>query len=232
MGCKIDSNELFIGLQKHHLLVFRGWCHALDHFPEIIDDIGQAVCVDDQGDGFAEDDNGHVAFEGHLGQTCQHTDEVGRTNRPDHHEDKEAIEPLAFIEPADILVVSLLTDHGLDEFRSVHSREVEDNGTANHNTNVIVDGPDNMSVDENTCYRCQGARNNRHHRLENLEQDKKRRPEDSGLQNKGRQGFFGLKDARKVGPDTESNCCEGSNNGGPIDDFLEERRDLPQFFFF
>lgn len=121
MGCEIESNKLFIGLQKHHLLVFRGWCHALDHFPEIIDDIGQAVGVDDEGDGFAEDDDGHVAFEGHLGQTCQHTDEVGRTNWPDHHEDKEAIEPLAFIEPANVLVIGLLTDHGLDELRSVHS---------------------------------------------------------------------------------------------------------------
>ncbi len=176
---------LFIN-QKHHLQKNWRWCHALDHFPEIINDIGQAVGVDDQGDGFAEDDDGHVAFEGHLGQTCQHTDEVGRTDGPDHHEDKEAIEPFAFIEPANVLVIGLLTDHGLDELRSVHSREVEDNGTANHNTNVIVDGPDNMSVDENTCYRGQGARNNRHHCLENLEQDKKRRPEDSGLQNKGR----------------------------------------------
>ena len=93
----------------------------LDHFPEIIDDIGQAIGVDDEGDRFAEDDDGHVAFEGHIGQTCQHTDEVSGTNRPDHHEDKEAIEPLAFIEPANVLVVGLLTDHRLDELRSVHS---------------------------------------------------------------------------------------------------------------
>ena len=193
----------FSFLQKHHLLVFRRWCHALDHFPEIIDDIGQAVGVDDQGDGFAEDDNSHVAFEGHLGQTCEHTDEVGRTNWPDHHEDKEAIEPRAFIEPANVLVIGFLTDHGLDELGSIHSREVEDNGTANHNTNVIVDSPDDVAVDKDTSDRCQGAGNNRHHRLENLEQDKKRWPEDSGLQNKSRQGFFGLKDARKVGPDTK-----------------------------
>ena len=165
---------------------FRGWCPALDHFPEIINNIGQAVGVDDEGDGLTEDDDGHVAFEGHLGQTCQHTDEVGRTNWPDHHEDKEAIEPLAFIEPANVLVIGLLTDHGLDELRSVHSREVEDNGTANHNANVIVDGPDDVAIDKDTSDRCQGAGNNRYHRLENLEQDKKRRPEDSGLQNKGR----------------------------------------------
>ena len=152
--------------------------------PEIIDDIGQAVGVDDEGDGFAEDDDGHVAFEGHIGQTCQHTDEVSGTNRPDHHEDKEAIEPLAFIEPANVLVIGLLTDHGLDELRSVHSREVENNGTTNHDANVIVNGPDNMTVDENTCYRCQGARNNRDHCLKDLKKDKERWSKDARLENK------------------------------------------------
>ena len=156
----------------------------LDHFPEIIDDIGQAVGVDDEGDGFTEDDDGHVAFEGHIGQTCQHTDEVGGTNRPDHHEDKEAIEPLAFIEPADVLVVGLLTDHRLDELRPVHSRKVENNGTANHDADVIVDGPDNMTIDENTCYRCQGAGNNRDHCLKDLKKDKERWSKDAGLENK------------------------------------------------
>ena len=130
------------------------WCYALDHFPEIIDDIGQAVGVDDQGDGFAEDDNSHVAFEGHIGQTCQHTDEVGRTNWPDHHEDKEAIEPLAFIEPANVLVIGLLTDHGLDELRPVHSRKVEDNGTADDNAYVIINGPNDVAIDKDTSDRC------------------------------------------------------------------------------
>lgn len=122
--------------------------------PEIIDDIGQAIGVDDEGDGFAEDDNGHVAFEGHLGQTCQHTDEVGRTNGPDHHEDKEAIEPFAFIEPVNILVVSLLTDHRLDKLRPVHSCELEDNGTANDNSNVVINGPNDVAIDKDTSDRC------------------------------------------------------------------------------
>ena len=162
----------------------QGWCYALDHFPEIIDDIGQAIGVDNEGDRFAEDDDGHVAFESHIGQTCQHTDEVGRTNWPDHHEDKEAIEPLAFIEPANVLVVGFLTDHGLDELRSVHSGQVEDNGTANDDPDVIVNGPDNMTIDEDTSDRCQGTRNNRDHCLKDLKKDKKRRPEDSSLQNK------------------------------------------------
>lgn len=162
----------------------QGWCYALDHFPEIIDDIGQAIGVDDEGDGFAEDDDGHVAFEGHIGQTCQHTDEVGRTNWPDHHEDKEAIEPLAFIEPANVLVVGLLTDHGLDELRPVHSSEMEDNGTANDNSDVVVDGPDDVAIDKDTSDRCQGARNNRDHCLKDLKKDKERWSKDSGLQNK------------------------------------------------
>lgn len=224
MGCKIESKKLFIGLQKHHLLVFRRWYYALDHFPEIIDDIGQAVGVDDEGDGFAEDDDGHVAFEGHLRQTCQHTDEVSGTNGPDHHEDKEAIEPLAFIEPANVLVVGLLADHGLDKLRPVHSREVENNGTANHDADVVVDGPNDVAIDKDTSDRCQGAGNNRHHCLENLEKDKKRRPEDSSLQNKGRQGFFGLKNASKVGPDTKDQGPKSSNDGRPINNSLEKRR--------
>ena len=184
MGCEIESNRLFIEIQNHHLLVFRGWWHVLDHFPEIINDIGQAIGVDDKGDRFAEDDDGHVAFEGHLRQACQHTDEVSGTNRPDHHEDKEAIEPLAFIEPANVLVVGLLTDHGLDELRPVHSGEMEDNGTANHYPDVVVDSPNDVAIDEDTCYRCQGTGNNRDHCLKDLKKDKERWSKDSGLQNK------------------------------------------------
>ena len=202
------------------------WCYALDHFPEIIDDIGQAIGVDDEGDGFAEDDDGHVAFEGHIGQTCQHTDEVSGTNRPDHHEDKEAIEPLAFIEPANVLVVGFLTDHGLDELRSVHSGEMEDNGTANDDPDVIVNGPDNMTIDEDTCYRCQGAGNNRDHCLKDLKKDKGRWSKNTCLQNKGRKRFLGLTDASKVGPDTKGQGPKSSNDGRPINDALEKRRDL------
>ena len=198
----------------------------LDHFPEIIDDIGQAIGVDDEGDGFAEDDDSHVAFESHIGQTCQHTDEVGRTNGPDHHEDKEAIEPLAFIKPANVLVIGLLTDHGLDELRSVHSRKVENNGTADHDTDVIVDSPNDVTVDENTCYRCQGTGNNRDHCLKDLKKDKERWSKDACLENKSRQGFLGLENASKVGPDTKGQGPKSSNDGRPINDTLEKRRDL------
>jgi len=99
-------------------------------------------------------------------------------------EDKEAIEPLAFIEPANVLVVGLLTDHGLNELRPVHSRKVENNGTADHDTDVIVDSPNDVTVDEDTCYRCQGARNNRDHCLKDLKKDKERWSKDACLENK------------------------------------------------
>ena len=217
---------MLLFLTKNTTSQSQGWCYALDHFPEIIDDIGETVGVDDKGDRFAEDDDGHVAFEGHIGQTCQHTDEVSGTNRPDHHEDKEAIEPLAFIEPANVLVIGLLTDHGLDELRSVHSGEMEDNGTTDHDADVIVNGPDNMAVDEDTCYRCQGAGNNRDHCLKDLKKDKERGSKDARLENKSRQGFLGLENASKVGPDTEGQGPKSSNDGRPIDDALEKRRDL------
>ena len=68
--------------------------------------------------------------------------------------DEETIEPLAFIEPADILVVGLFTDHGLDKFRPIHSRQVKDNGTANDNSNVVVDGPNDVAIDKDTSDRC------------------------------------------------------------------------------
>lgn len=100
---------------------------------------------------------------------------------------------------------------------------MEDNGTANHDPDVVVDGPNDVAVDEDTCYRCQGARNNRDHCLKDLKKDKERWSKNTCLQNKGRQSFLGLKDASKVGPDTESKGCQGPNDGGPINDFLEER---------
>ena len=71
---------------------------------------------------------------------------------------KEAIEPLAFIEPANVFVIGLLTDHGLDELRSVHSREMEDNSTTDHYTDVVINGPDNMAVDEKHLLQMSGRR--------------------------------------------------------------------------
>jgi len=62
-----------------------------DHFPEKINDISQSVGIDDEGDGLAEKDNQHVLFESHLGQGSQHAEKVGWTDRPNHHENKEAL---------------------------------------------------------------------------------------------------------------------------------------------
>ena len=42
----------------------------LHHLPEIVDDIGETISVDDQGNRLAQNNNRHVAFEGHIGQTC------------------------------------------------------------------------------------------------------------------------------------------------------------------
>ena len=41
----------------------------LHHLPEIVDDIGETVGVDDQSNRLAQNNNRHVAFEGHIGQT-------------------------------------------------------------------------------------------------------------------------------------------------------------------
>ena len=103
---------------------------------------------------------------------------------------------------------------------------MEDNGTANDDPDVIVNGPDNMTIDEDTCYRCQGAGNNRDHCMKDLKKDKERWSKDACLENKSLQGFLGLKDASKIGPDTKGQGPKSSNDGGPINDALEKRRDL------
>jgi len=103
---------------------------------------------------------------------------------------------------------------------------VEDDGTANDDADVVVDGPNDVAIDKDPSDRRQSTRDNRHHCLEDLKKDKERGAKDTCLKNKSRQGFLGLKNASKVGPDTESKGCQGPNDGGPINDFLEKRRDL------
>ncbi len=39
----------------------------LHHLPEIVDDIGETISVDDQSNRFTENNNGHIAFKGHIG---------------------------------------------------------------------------------------------------------------------------------------------------------------------
>ena len=92
---------------------------------------------------------------------------------------------------------------------------MEDNGTANHTADVIVDGSNDVDVDENTCYRCQGAGDDRDHCLENLKKDKERGSKGARLENKSRQDFLGLKDSIKVGPDTKGKGPKSSDDGGP-----------------
>ena len=61
---------------------------------------------------------------------------------------------------------------------------MEDNGTANDDSDVVVDGPNDVAIDEDTCYRCQGAGNNWDHCLKDLKKDKERWSKDACLENK------------------------------------------------
>ena len=91
------------------------------HLPKVIDDVGQAIGVNDQGKGFGQDDNGHIPLEAHLGQSSQHAEKISWTNWPNHHKDKESVKAIALIQPTDILVIGALADHGLDKGCSVET---------------------------------------------------------------------------------------------------------------
>lgn len=41
----------------------------LGHLPEIVDDICETISVDDQSNRFTENNNGHIALKGHIGQS-------------------------------------------------------------------------------------------------------------------------------------------------------------------
>ena len=133
-----------------------------DHFPEKINDISQSVGIDDEGDGLAEKDNQHVLFESHLGQGSQHAEKVSWTDWPNHHEDKEALKAIALIQPADIFIIGALADDRLDKSRTIGAGQIKYNGTANDDADIVINGADDMSVDENASDRGQGARNNGH----------------------------------------------------------------------
>ena len=133
-----------------------------DHFPEKIDDIGQSVGIDDESDGLTDKDNQHVLFESHLGQGCQHAEKVGWTDGPNHHENKEALKAVALIQPADIFIISTLADDRLNKSRTIGARQIKYQGAANDNADIVINGADDMAVDENASDRGQGARNNGH----------------------------------------------------------------------
>ena len=131
------------------------------HLPEKVDNIGQTVGINHEGKGLGQNDDGHIALEAHLGQGSQHTEKVGWTNGPNHHKNKETVKTISFIQPADILVVGTLADDRLNKGSSVEAHQIKDNSTANHDTDIVVDSPDDVTVDKNTSHRGQGSWNDR-----------------------------------------------------------------------
>ena len=135
------------------------------HLPEKVDNIGQTVGINHEGKGLGQNDDGHIALEAHLGQGSQHTEKVSWTNGPNHHKDKETVKTIALIQPTDILVIGALADDGLDKGSPIEANQIKDNGTANHDADIVVDSPDDVAVDKDTSHRGQGPRNDRDDRL-------------------------------------------------------------------
>ena len=135
------------------------------HLPEKVNNIGQTVGINHEGKGLGQNDDGHIALEAHLGQGSQHTEKVSWTNGPNHHKDKETVKTISFIQPADILVIGTLADDGLDKGSPIEAHQIKDNGTADHDSDIVVDSPDDVAVDKDASYRCQGPRNDRDDRL-------------------------------------------------------------------
>ena len=118
------------------------------HLPEKVNNIGQTVGINHEGKGLGQNDDGHVALEAHLGQGSQHTEKVGGTNWPNHHKNKETVKTIALIQPADVLVVGTLADDRLDKGGPVEAHQIKDNGTANHDADIVVDSPDDVPVNK------------------------------------------------------------------------------------
>ena len=135
------------------------------HLPEKVNNIGQTVGINHEGKGFGQNDDGHIALKAHLGQGSQHTEKVSGANRPNHHKDKETVKTIALIQPAYILVIGALADDGLDKGSPIEAHQIKDNGTANHDADIVVDSPDDVPVDKDPSHRGQGPRNDRDDRL-------------------------------------------------------------------
>ena len=136
--------------------------------PKVINDVGQSISVNNQGKGFGQDDDGHVALEAHLGQSSQHTEKVRWANGPNHHKNKETVKTIALIQPANVLIIGALTDDRLNKGGSVETHQVKYNGATNNNTNIVVNRPHDMPVDKDTGNGCQSTRNDRNNCLQNL----------------------------------------------------------------
>ena len=135
------------------------------HLPEKVNNIGQTVGINNEGKGFGQNDDDHIALEAHLGQGSQHTEKVSWTNGPNHHKDKETVKTIALIQPTNILVIGALADDRLDKGSPVEAHQIKDNGTADHDADIVVDSPDDVTVDKDTSHRGQGSRNDRDDRL-------------------------------------------------------------------
>ena len=122
------------------------------HLPEKVNNIGQTVGINHEGKGLSQNDDGHIALEAHLGQGSQHTEKVSWTNGPNHHKDKETVKTIALIQPADILVIGALADDRLDKGSPIEAHQIKDNGTANHDADIVVDSPDDVPVDKDASH--------------------------------------------------------------------------------
>ena len=135
------------------------------HLPEEVNNIGQTVGINNESKGLGQDDNGHIPLEAHLGQSSQHAEKISWTNWPNHHKDKETVKAIALIQPTDILVVGTLADDRLDKGGPIEAHQIKDNGTANHDADIVVDSSDDVAVDKDASHRGQGPRNDRDDRL-------------------------------------------------------------------
>ena len=131
------------------------------HLPEKVNNIGQTVGINHEGKGLGQNDDGHIALETHLGKSSQHTEKVSWTNGPNHHKNKETVKTIALIQPTDVLVVGALADDRLDKGGPIEAHQIKDNSTANHDADIVVDSPDDVTVDKDTSHRGQGSRNDR-----------------------------------------------------------------------
>ena len=122
------------------------------HLPEKVNNIDQTVGINHEGKGFCQNDDDHIALEAHLGQGSQHTEKVSWTNGPNHHKDKETVKTIALIQPADILVIGALADDRLDKGSPIETHQVKDNGTANHDADIVVDCSDDVTIDKDPSY--------------------------------------------------------------------------------
>ena len=122
------------------------------HLPEKVDNIGQTVGINHEGKGLGQNDDGHIALETHLGQGGQHTEKVSWTNGPNHHKNNETVNTIALIQPADILVIGALADDGLNKGSPIEAYQIKDNGTTNHDADIVVDSPNDVAVDKDASH--------------------------------------------------------------------------------